>query len=153
MCGLPWWLSGKKICMTMQEIWVWSLGWEDSLEEEMATHSSILGLEKSHELRSLVGSSPWGHKELVTAGHSTECDKKWPLTLSWSVGNTPGGVVTIADWTTQNPSEGGGWFYLPQGSFWPAGMWTQNSWFLRFSKRSLEFRFYVRCSNFEIIVN
>ena len=26
----------------MQETWVWSLGWEDLLEEEMATHSSIL---------------------------------------------------------------------------------------------------------------
>ena len=26
-----------------QETWVWSLGWEDPLEEEMATHSSILG--------------------------------------------------------------------------------------------------------------
>ena len=26
----------------MQETWVWSLGWEESLEEEMATHSSIL---------------------------------------------------------------------------------------------------------------
>ena len=25
-----------------QELWVWSLGWEDFLEEEMATHSSIL---------------------------------------------------------------------------------------------------------------
>ena len=25
-----------------QEVWVKSLGWEDSLEEEMATHSSIL---------------------------------------------------------------------------------------------------------------
>ena len=27
---------------TMQETWVWSLGWEDPLEEDMATHSSIL---------------------------------------------------------------------------------------------------------------
>ena len=27
---------------TMQETWVLSLGWEDSLEKEMATHSSIL---------------------------------------------------------------------------------------------------------------
>ena len=27
---------------TMQETWVRSLGWEDSLEKEMATHSSIL---------------------------------------------------------------------------------------------------------------
>ena len=26
----------------MQEIWVSSLGWEDALEEGMATHSSIL---------------------------------------------------------------------------------------------------------------
>ena len=26
----------------MQESWVWSLGWEDPLEKEMATHSSIL---------------------------------------------------------------------------------------------------------------
>ena len=28
-----------------QETWVRSLGWEDPLEEEMATHSSILGWE------------------------------------------------------------------------------------------------------------
>ena len=28
-----------------QETWVRSLGWEDSLEEEMATHSSILAWE------------------------------------------------------------------------------------------------------------
>ena len=27
---------------TMQETWVQSLGWEDPLEKEMATHSSIL---------------------------------------------------------------------------------------------------------------
>ena len=26
----------------MQETWIWSLGWEDPLEEGMATHSSIL---------------------------------------------------------------------------------------------------------------
>ena len=29
----------------MQETWVQSLGWEDPLEKEMATHSSILGWE------------------------------------------------------------------------------------------------------------
>ena len=29
----------------MQEMRVWSPGWEDSLEKEMATHSSILGWE------------------------------------------------------------------------------------------------------------
>ena len=30
---------------TMQEIWVQSLGWEDPLENEIATHSSILAWE------------------------------------------------------------------------------------------------------------
>ena len=34
---------------------------EDPLEEEMATHSSILAW-KSHEQRSLAGYSPWDHK-------------------------------------------------------------------------------------------
>ena len=27
----------------MLETWVWSLGWEELLEKEMVTHSSILG--------------------------------------------------------------------------------------------------------------
>ena len=35
----------------MQETWVSSLGWEDRLEESMATHSSILGLENPHRQR------------------------------------------------------------------------------------------------------
>ena len=44
VCGLFRWLSGKKkkISLPMQEIQVQSLGGEDPLEEEMATHSSIL---------------------------------------------------------------------------------------------------------------
>ena len=46
-------------------MWVWSLGWEDPLEEGMATHSSILAGE-SHGQRSLVGSTPWGPKESDT---------------------------------------------------------------------------------------
>ena len=29
----------------MQKAWVWSLGWEDPLEKEMATYSSILAWE------------------------------------------------------------------------------------------------------------
>ena len=31
-----------KYLSTMQETWVQSLGWEDLLEKEMATHSSVL---------------------------------------------------------------------------------------------------------------
>ena len=45
-------------------MWVPSLGWEGPLEKERATHFSIL--RQSHEQRSLVGHSPWGHKELDT---------------------------------------------------------------------------------------
>ena len=42
--GFPWWLSGKNLPAKQgwQEMQVQSLGWEDALEEEMATHSSIL---------------------------------------------------------------------------------------------------------------
>ena len=47
----------------MQETQVRSLGQEDPLEKEMATHSSILA-SRVHGQRSLVGYSPWGYKEL-----------------------------------------------------------------------------------------
>ena len=50
---------------TMQETRFQSLGGEDALEKDMATHSSILAW-KSHGQRSLVGYSPWGHKESDT---------------------------------------------------------------------------------------
>ena len=40
--GLPWWLSGKRTSLPMQETWVWVLGQEDALEKEMAAHSSFL---------------------------------------------------------------------------------------------------------------
>ena len=46
----------------MQETWVRSLGREDALEKEMATHSSILAWE-THGQRSLEGYSPQGRKE------------------------------------------------------------------------------------------
>ena len=46
----------------MQGTQVRSPGWEDPLEKEMATHSSILP-GKSHGQRSLAGYGPWGHKE------------------------------------------------------------------------------------------
>ena len=46
----------------MRETWVRSLGREDPLEKEMATHSSILAWRIPR--RSLVGYSPRGRKEL-----------------------------------------------------------------------------------------
>ena len=45
-----------------QEMWVRSLGWEDPLEKEMATHCSLLAW-RPHGQGSLVGCSPC----LVTA--------------------------------------------------------------------------------------
>ena len=50
---------------TMQETWVLSLSWEDPLEKEMATHSSILAwkipqMEESGKLQS-VGLERVGH--------------------------------------------------------------------------------------------
>ena len=47
---------------TMRETQVQSLGWEDLLEKEMATHSSILAW-KIPRTEEPVGYSPWGRKE------------------------------------------------------------------------------------------
>ena len=47
----------------MQETWIPSLGWEDPLEKEMATHPSILAwrIPWTEEPGRLPSS--WGHKE------------------------------------------------------------------------------------------
>ena len=50
---------------TMQETWVQSLGWEDPLEKEIATHSSTLAweipwMEEPRRLQSM-GSQRVGH--------------------------------------------------------------------------------------------
>ena len=56
----------------VQQTQVQSLAWEDPLEKEIATHSSILAWE-NHGQRSLAGYSPRGHKESDTTeptGHA-----------------------------------------------------------------------------------
>ena len=41
--GLLWWLSTKECRrLSMQEMWVQSLGYEDPVEKEMVSHSTIL---------------------------------------------------------------------------------------------------------------
>ena len=45
----------------MPESHVWFLGWEDPLEKELATHSSIPAWE-IHGQKSLAGDSIWGGK-------------------------------------------------------------------------------------------
>ena len=46
----------------MQEAQIQSLGWDDGLEKEMATHSRILAWE-IHGQRSLAGYSPRSHSQ------------------------------------------------------------------------------------------
>ena len=59
MKRLPWWLSSKEFACNARN--TFSLGQEDPLEEEMATHSRILA-EKFHGQRRLVGYSPWSNR-------------------------------------------------------------------------------------------
>ena len=42
--GPPWWFRGKEH-LPLNEMGLQSLGWEDPLEKEMATHSNILAWE------------------------------------------------------------------------------------------------------------
>ena len=53
--------SVVKTLPAKQETWIQSLGWDDPLEKEMATHSILLAWEIPGQ-RSLAGYSPWGCK-------------------------------------------------------------------------------------------
>ena len=55
--------------MKNQETQVRSLGWEDPLEEEMATRSSILAW-RIPRMEEPGGHCPGGHKELDTTEHT-----------------------------------------------------------------------------------
>ena len=52
-----------KNCPAMRETWVQLLGWEDPLEEGMATHSSVLAW-RIPWTEEPAGYSPWRCKEL-----------------------------------------------------------------------------------------
>ena len=53
-----------KRLLTMQKIWVRSLGQEDPLEKEMATHSSTLACKTLWTEEPGRLHSPWGRQEL-----------------------------------------------------------------------------------------
>ena len=67
--GLHQWVKNLPVTQETQETWVQSLGWEDPLEKEMATCSSILAL-KPNGQRSLEGYSLWDRKEWDTTKHA-----------------------------------------------------------------------------------
>ena len=54
---------------TMWETWIQSLGWEDPLEQGMATHSSILAW-RIPWIEELVGHSPWHCKVSGVTGEN-----------------------------------------------------------------------------------
>ena len=83
----------------MQEMWVWSLGQEDPLVKEMATHSSILFFffffftpvflpGESHGQRSLTAYTPQGHKRV---GHLlvTKQQQQQQQSEFWTAGFMP----------------------------------------------------------------
>ena len=85
---------------TMQETRFQSLGGEDALEKDMATHSSILAW-KSHGQRSLVGYSPWGRKESDTTER---------LHFHFSLSCTGEGNGNPLQYSClENPMDGGAW--------------------------------------------
>ena len=55
-----------KNLLAMRETFVQSLGWEDSPEGGHGKPLQYSFLENPHSQRSLVGHSPWGHKESDT---------------------------------------------------------------------------------------
>ena len=68
-----------KNLLAMQETWIWFLGWEDPLEEGMATHSSNLAwripMDRGAQQATVYG----GHKEL----DMTEWLSTFPSTAFW----------------------------------------------------------------------
>ena len=103
----------------MQETWVWSLGWEDSLEEGMATHSSILAwripwTEESGRLQPMglqrVGHD-WANKH--STAHDTIKEKGMAIHSS------------ILAWRIPWPEEPGG--LQPRGSQRVGHNWETNT--------------------------
>ena len=62
----------------MQEMWFWSLGGEDLLEEEIEPTPVFLPA-KSHGRRSLVGYSLWGQKESDTTESLSVHNLDWRM--------------------------------------------------------------------------
>ena len=62
----------------MQETWVWSLGWEEPLEEEMATPSSSLAWKIPWE-RNLVCYCPWVQRTGHDWAHTGKITNLWNI--------------------------------------------------------------------------
>ena len=65
----------------MQEMWVQSLDWEDPLEKEMVTHSSVLAW-KIPWTGQPGDCSPWSHKR-VRHDLATKQQQNWAFSVVW----------------------------------------------------------------------
>ena len=68
----------------MRETWVRSLGWEDSLEKEMATHSSTLAWRIPWTEELGAGYCPWGRKGSGTTERLHFLSFTFLVTLNYS---------------------------------------------------------------------
>ena len=108
--------SVVKNCLPMQETWVWSLGWEDPLERERATHSSFLAWE-------ITWTEEPGRLQYM------ELQKSW---ASWATTQQQGNEITVKPSERQglDSFQGGehiqalrGWCLLPPPETCPACFW------------------------------
>ena len=86
--GLPQWLNSKRTHLPVQETMVRSLGWDDPLEDEMATHSSILAwripwTEEPGRLQSA------GSQESDTTEHACTLGPTVPIREVWHWAEMP----------------------------------------------------------------
>ena len=99
-----------------QEMWVWSLGWEDPPENEMATHFSILvwripwteepgrlpsrGLQRvGHNWATNIhqgGGSSAFWKCWWKKSHRTQTDGRWTIFLAWRINSVKMTILTKA---------------------------------------------------------
>ena len=96
--GLPWWLSGKEpTCQWRKPGFSPCIGKIPWRRKWQPTPVSLPG--KSYGQRSLVGYSPWGHKESDTAERLSTHAHRWTRLSDWARMHTDGaaeGVVFMS---------------------------------------------------------
>ena len=90
----------------MQEMWVQSLGWEEALEESMATHSSILAW------RIPQTEEPGGQQSMGLLRVDTTERLHFHFSLS-CIGEGNGNLLWCS--CLENPKDGGAWWAAVYG--------------------------------------
>ena len=107
----------------MQETWVWSLGWADSLEEGMAAHSSILAwrttwTEEPGELQSMWSQRArhnWASKHASTdvrVGPWSRLRAEELMLLNWGAGEDFESPLDCKEIKPVSPKENQPWIFI-----------------------------------------